>query len=164
MQLQHIQIISIIQTTYKDVMNWHNAQVSLGPFLQSSISIPNLNTAFTPLCFNLELSIITLQTEQQPVKHKQFLWLQWLAWHWHDCHPNIGKHVTVEEVGVLNKLGRVPCALLCLIGPASCQYNSSPCCTIRPLIHSDKLCTASYLSNTWGLYGTSPFLSAHSAL
>lgn len=153
MQLQQTQIISIIQTTYKEAMSWHNVQVSLGLFLQFSISIPNLKTAFTPLCFNLEVSIITLQTEQQPGKHKQLLWLQWLAWHWHDSHQNIGKHVTGEEI--LNKLGRLPCALLCLIGPAPCQCNNSPYCTIHPLIHSDKLCTAPYLSNTWRLYSTS---------
>lgn len=54
-------------------MSRHNAQVSLGLFLQASISIPNLKTAFTPLCFNLKVSIITVQTEQQLVKHKQLL-------------------------------------------------------------------------------------------
>lgn len=31
------------------------------------------NCIHTTLCFNLEVSIITLQTEQQPVKHKQAL-------------------------------------------------------------------------------------------
>lgn len=109
-------------------------------FAVQHFNSPSENCLHTTLCFNLEVSIITLQTEQQPVKHKEVFWL---ACHWHDYHPNTGKHVTVEEVGILNKLGRLPCTpLLCLSDPAPCQYNSSPYCTIHPSIQSDKLRTA----------------------